>query len=150
MQIPEKLLDYLQPSLWSLDAAHLDSGKCLVQLLGDRSHFVHAAWEADLFAVVNNLSNRRDNSSSTAKTALCEVFYFIEVYFSFLCLKSKVFLGNIDQGTACDGWKDTVRLRCYNLAVFCYGDVYKRQPPVSSTLVRVLESRYMFSSNPFL
>ena len=106
MQIPEKLLDYLQPSLRCLDAAHLDSGKCLVQLLGDRSHFVHAAWEADLFAVVNNLSNRRDNSSSTAKTALCEVFYFIEVYFSFLCLKSKVFLGNIDQGTACDGWKD--------------------------------------------
>ena len=41
--------------------------------LGDRSHLVHAAWEADLFAVVHDLSNRRDNSSSTAKTALCEI-----------------------------------------------------------------------------
>ena len=78
MQIPEKLLDYLQPSLWSLDAAHLDSGKCLVQLLGDRSHFVHAAWEADLFAVVNNLSNRRDNCSSTAETTFLSLIHISE------------------------------------------------------------------------
>ena len=109
--------------------------------------FVHAAWEADLFAVVNDLSNRRDNSSSTAKTALCEVFYFIEVYFSFLCLKSKVILGNIDQGTACDGWKDTVRLRCYNLAVLCY-----EQEVCSACLLNLGTclgaSRYMFSSKP--
>mgnify|MGYP007079295275 CR=1 FL=1 len=116
----KKLLNNLEPSLWSLDASHLDSGKGLIQLLGDRSHLVHAAWEADLFAVVNDLSNRRDNSSSTAKTALCKIFHFVEVYFSFLSLKSKVLFRNVDQRTTCDGWKDTVRLRSNNLAVFCY------------------------------
>ena len=105
----KELFNNLQPSLWSLDASHLDSGKGFIQLLGDRSHLVHAAWEANLFAVVHDLSNRRDNSSSTAKTALCEILHFVEVYFSFLSLKSKVLFRNVDQRTTCDGWKDTVR-----------------------------------------
>ena len=47
--------------------------------LDNRTHLLHSAWEADLFAVVVDLSNWRDNSSSTAKTTLCEIFHFVEV-----------------------------------------------------------------------
>ena len=86
MQIPEKLLDYLQPSLWSLDAAHLDAGQCLIQLLCDRSHLGHAAREADLVAVVYDLADRGDNSSGTAETALSEIFYFCKRNRTLLCL----------------------------------------------------------------
>ena len=53
---------------------------------------VHAAREADLFAVIDDLSNRGDNSCCTAKTALCKVFYFVEVDLTLLNLESKVVL----------------------------------------------------------
>ena len=52
------LLYYLNPSLWSFDTAHLNACKCLIKLLGYRTHLCHSAWEADLLAVVNNLANR--------------------------------------------------------------------------------------------
>ena len=72
--------------------------------------------------MVVDLSDWRDNSSSTAKTALCEIFNFIEVDLTFLSFQTKVLFCNVDQGTTCDGMKDAVRFRCYNLAVFCYKD----------------------------
>ena len=72
--------------------------------------------------MVVDLSNWRDNSSSTAKTTLCEIFHFVEVDLTLLSFQSKVLFCNVDQGTTCDGWKDAVRLRCYNLAVFCNED----------------------------
>ena len=137
-----KLFDNFDPSFWSFDASHLDTCQCLVQFLGCRSHFFHSTWEIDFFVVVNDLANWRDNCSSSAKSAFCEVFDFIQIYFTFLNFESEIMFSNIDQGTTCDGWKDAVGLRCYNSAVFGYED------EVCSTLVLVAESRYMFSSYP--
>ena len=47
----------MDPALRSFDPAHLDTGQGLIQFLGDRSHLGHAAGQADLFAVVNDLTN---------------------------------------------------------------------------------------------
>ena len=80
------LFDHLDPAFRSLDAAHLDAGQRLIQLPGGRSHLGHAAREADLFAVIDDLSNRGDNGCCTAQTALCKVFYFIEVNLTLLNL----------------------------------------------------------------
>ena len=59
----------MDPALRSFDPAHLDTGQSLIQLLGDRSHLGHAAGQADLFAVVNDLTNRGDNCCGTAQTS---------------------------------------------------------------------------------
>lgn len=75
----QNLLNYLDPALRSLNAAHLDAGQCLIQLLRDRSHLGHAAREADLIAMIYDLADRRDDSCGTAKATLCEILYFIEV-----------------------------------------------------------------------
>mgnify|MGYP006986300181 FL=1 len=112
----------MDPSFRSFDASHLDTCQCVVQFLDNRAHLLHSAWEADFLAVIVDLSNWRDNSSSTAKTTLCEIFHFVEVDLTLLSFQSQVLFCNVDQGTTCDGWKDTVRLRCYNLAVFCNED----------------------------
>ena len=112
----------MDPSLRCFDASHLDTGQCVVQLLDDRTHLLHSAWEADFLAVIIDLSDRRDNCSSTAKTTLCKIFNLIEVDLTLFSFQSKVFLCNVDQRTTCDGRKDAVRLRCYNLAVFSNED----------------------------
>ena len=57
-----------------------------------RSHLVHAAREADLIAVIDDLADRRDDSCGTAKTTLCEILYFIEVNLAFLDFQSEVIL----------------------------------------------------------
>ena len=75
--------------------AHLDAGQCFVEFLGNRTHLLHSAGEADLFAVVIDLANRRDNSCGTAETALCEIFDFVEAYFTFLDLQSEVIFRNV-------------------------------------------------------
>ena len=72
--------------------------------------------------MIIDLSDRRDNCSSTAKTTLCKIFNFIEVDLTLFSFQSKVLLCNVDQRTTCDGRKDAVRLRCYNLAVFSNED----------------------------
>ena len=138
----------MDPSFRSFDASHLDTCQCVVQLLDNRTHFLHSAWEADFFAVVVDLSNWRDNSSSTAKTTLCEIFHFVEVDLTLLSFQSKVLFCNVDQGTTCDGWKDAVRLRCYNLAVFCNED--EVCTACLFNFCTGLGSRYIFSSNPCL
>ena len=71
----QNLLNYLDPALRSLNAAHLDAGQCLIQLLCDRSHLGHAAREADLIAMIHDLADRRDDSCGTAKATLCEILY---------------------------------------------------------------------------
>ena len=93
------LLYNFDPAFRSLNAAHLDAGECFVEFLGNRSHFLHSAGEADLFAVVVDLSNRRDNGCGTAETALCEIFDFVEAYFSFLNLKSEIIFRYSDKRT---------------------------------------------------
>ena len=143
------LFDHLDPAFWSFDPAHLDTCQCFIQLLGNRSHFFHSAWEADLFAMVYDLSYRRDHCSSTAKTTFCEIFHFIKVNLSFFCFQSKIMLCNIDQGTACDGRKNAVRLRSNYLSVFCDKDKVCSAGLLNLGTV-LLESRYIFSSNPCL
>ena len=78
----------MNPAFWSFDTAHLDSCQCLIQFLCNWSHLFHSTWEADFFTMVNDFTNRRNNSSCSAKTTLSEVFYFIEFNFSLLCLYS--------------------------------------------------------------
>ena len=107
----------MDPALRSFDPAHLDTGQSLIQFLGDRSHLGHAAGQADLFAVVNDLAYRGDHCCGTAQTSLCEVFYFIQVYFSLFYFQSQVFLGNIYLFLFFDGRKDTAGLGSYNLVI---------------------------------
>ena len=85
----------VNPALGTFDAAHLDSGKCIVKLLCDRSHLGHAAGETDFLTMINNLSNRRDNSCGTAKTTLCEVLNLFESNFTLFCFKSEIFFCNL-------------------------------------------------------
>ena len=122
LALHHKLFDNFDPSFRSFDASHLDSGKCLVKFLCCRSHFFHSTWEADFFAMVYDLSNRRDNCCSTAKSAFCEIFYFVQIYFTFFDFQSEIMFCNIYQRTACDGWKNTIGLRCYNGVVLCNKD----------------------------
>lgn len=60
------LFDNLDPSLGSFQSSHLDACECVIQLLGYRSHLFHACRQYDLFAVVYDLTHRRDNGSRTA------------------------------------------------------------------------------------
>ena len=113
------LLDHLDPALRSLNTTHLDTCQCLIQLLGDRSHLLHAAREADLLTMIIDLANRRDYCCSTAKTTLCEILNLIKIYFSLLNFKTKILLGYDQQGTTCDRRQDTVGLRCNDLIILC-------------------------------
>ncbi len=51
------LFDYVDPALRCFNAAHLDTGEGIIQLLGDGAHLLHAAGQADLLAMVNDLTN---------------------------------------------------------------------------------------------
>ena len=115
----QNLLNYLDPALRSLNAAHLDAGQCLIQLLRDRSHLGHAAREADLIAMIYDLADRRDDSCGTAKATLCEILYFIEVNLAFLDVQSEVILCYDEQRTTGDGRQDAVGLRGNDLIVLC-------------------------------
>ena len=97
----------MDPALRSFDPAHLDTGQSLIQFLGDRSHLGHAAGQADFFAVVNDLAYRGDHCCGTAQTSLCEVFYFIQVYFSlfYFCLLYTSHLNLI-----CRAWPDRMEI----------------------------------------
>ena len=52
------LFNNLDPSFRRFDFTHLDAGQRVVNLLGGRTHLLHSAWEADLFTVIYNLSDR--------------------------------------------------------------------------------------------
>ena len=114
----QSLFDYVDPALRSFDVTHLDAGQCLVEFLGNRTHLLHTAWEADFFAVVYDLSDWRDNCCSTAKSAFCKIFYFVQIYFTFFDFQSEIMFCNLQDRTACDRRKDAVGLRSYQLAVF--------------------------------
>ena len=66
----------MYPSFWSFDVSHLDSCKCITKFLCDRSHLIHAAWEADLFSVIYDLSNRRPYFKGGAKPITIRVSDF--------------------------------------------------------------------------
>src|SRR5699024_8140727 len=88
VQARKPLLDHLDPAFRRLDPSHLDAGQGIVQLLGNRSHSLHTAWEADVFSVVYDFSYRGDHSSSTAQTAFCKFRYFFKEDFSFFYFHS--------------------------------------------------------------
>lgn len=68
------LFNNLDPSFRRFDFTHLDAGQRVVNLLGGRTHLLHSAWEADLFTVIYNLSDRRDYGCRSAEAALGKVF----------------------------------------------------------------------------
>ena len=70
--------------------------------------------------MVYDLAYRRDHGSSTAQTAFCEFFYFIQINFSFLHFQTQISFCHMDQRTACDGRKDAVGFWCYNGIIFGY------------------------------
>src|SRR5699024_916414 len=86
-------------------------------LLSNKNHCLHTAWEADFFSVVYNLTYRRNNGGSSAQTAFCEFRYFFKEDFSFFYFHSQVFLSYIFQRTAGDRRQDTVGFWCYQLVV---------------------------------
>ena len=61
------------PSFRSFYLTHLDSGKSLIKLSCGRSHLFHTAWEADLFSVIINLTNRRNNCCRSTETTLRKI-----------------------------------------------------------------------------
>ena len=134
----------MNPAFWSFDTAHLDSCQCIIKFLCNRSHLIHTTWETDFFTMVNDFTNRRNNSSCSAKTTLSEVFYFIEFNFSLLCLYPKYsFATYIKERLVMDGrilsdFGVTTLLSLVTKMKFA--------PPVSSTFVRVAASKYIFSS----
>ena len=139
------LLNDLDPAFRSLDAAHLDAGEGLVELLGDGAHFRHAAGEADLFAVVHDLADGGDDGCGAAEAAFREIGDLVKVDLSLLGFQAKIFLGNIDEGAAGRMLPDLGVTTLLSLVTN-----RKLAPPVSSTLVRVAGSKYMFSSKPCL
>ena len=116
------LFDNLNPSFRSFDMTHLDAGKCIIQFLCNFTHFLHTAWEADLFAMIIDLSNRRNNSCGSTKSTLCKIFYFVKVYFSFFYFKTKDISCDCYERTSCDRRKNTAALWCNHFSIFCNKD----------------------------
>ena len=145
VSIPENiLLDNFDPSFRSFDPAHLDSGKGIVQLLSNRTHCFHTAWEADFFSVVYDLSYRRDNCGSSAQTAFCELWYFFKEDFSFFYFHSQIFSATYSRERRVIEGRMLLDFGVTSLLSFVIK--IKLAPPVSSTFVRVAASRYIFSS----
>ena len=142
-----ELLDYMNPSFWSLNPTLLNSGQCLVQFFSHWPHLAHSTWQADFFAMVYNFSHWGDDSGGTAKTALCKIFYLFKEDFTFFHFQAQIFFCYVDQRTAGDRWQNRIRFRGYDFVIFVTNR--KFAPPVSSTFVLVAESRYMFSSKPW-
>ena len=61
-----RLFDLVDPALGSFDPAHLDTRESIIELLCDGPHLVHTAREANLLAVVYDLSDRGDNCGCSA------------------------------------------------------------------------------------
>ena len=93
-----------------------------VERHGKLNSAVAAEVEQDNAVAVNDLAYRGDNCGSSTESAFCKIFDFIQIYLTFFNLESQIMFCNVDQRTTCDGRKDAVRLRCYNLAVFSNED----------------------------
>ena len=116
------LFNNLDPSFRRFDFTHLDAGQRVVNLLGGRTHLLHSAWEADLFTVIYNLSDRRDYGCRSAEAALGKVFNFIQEHFPLLSLHTQIFTGNVEDRAACDGWENAGGFWCDQFIVFCDKD----------------------------
>ena len=68
----------MDPALGRFDAAHLDAGQGIVKLLGDGTHFFHAAGQADLVSMVYDLSDGGDHCGSPAEAGLGKFFHFLK------------------------------------------------------------------------
>ena len=84
------------PALGRLDGSHLDAGQGIVELLGDRSHGLHAAGEANLSAVVNDFANRGDHGRGSAQAALCEVVKLRQLHRALGYFDAQVVLRHVD------------------------------------------------------
>ncbi len=84
---------------------------------GDRTHFFHAAREADLIAVIVDLADRRNNRRRTAQAAFSKVLDLIEINFTLFYLKAEIFLSNDHQGTSGDRRQNAVGFRGNDLVI---------------------------------
>ena len=139
-----RLFNDFDPAFGCLEASHLDTGQGLIQFLGDRSHLIHTAGHADLFAVVYDLAYRGDDSCGAAQSALSEIFDFLKVNRSLFNLKSQIFTCYVNQRTTGDRRQDAVRFRSDYLAVF--GNEQEVGSAGLLYLGSVAASRYIFSS----
>ena len=113
----------MDPSFGRFDASHLDACQRVVEFLDLRTHLLHAAREADLAAVIDDLADGRDNGCRAAEPGLFE----LRKLFS----ERRVMEGRME------GEPTVMNLLPLMKMMFA--------PPVSSTLVLVAESGYRFS-----
>ena len=111
------LYDFSDPALRRFNGSHLDTGKGFIELLGNRSHLVHSAWEADFLSMVHDLAHRGNDSGCSAKSALGKVLKLSQFNRSLSHLKAQIVLCHIDQGTPGDGWEDGIGLGGNHLIV---------------------------------
>ena len=102
--------------------AHLNARERIVQLSGDRSHVFHTAREDDLFSVIIDLSDRRDDGCRAAQSAFGKIAHFIEIYLAFFDFETEIILRHSHEGAAGDGRKNTVRFRRDDFIVLCDED----------------------------
>ena len=129
------LYDFADPSLRRFDGSHLNACKGIIQLLGNRSHGVHAAWEADFPSVVHNPAHRRDNGCCSAQSALCELIQFRKLHRPLGYLKAQIMLCHVHKGAPGNGWRMESDLGVTTSPSFVTNR--KLAPPVSSIYVLV-------------
>ena len=65
--------DSADPAFGPFNPAHLDTGQGIIQFLGNGPHFLHAAGETDLFAVIHDLAHRADHRRCAADLSLIHI-----------------------------------------------------------------------------
>ena len=103
----------MNPSLWSFNLTHLDTGEGLVELLHHGAH----SGVGVLLAVIHNLADGRDHRRGAAQAGFREIAQLLNAHHTLFHLQVQVVLGNLDQGTAGDGGQDGIGLGNHQLAV---------------------------------
>ncbi len=111
--------DLDDPAFRRLDAACLNTGQGIVQLLDDGADLLHAVGEEDLLAVVVDASKRGNNGCGAAQTRFFEDsgFNFSESDHALCDLEAQIVLRDIVDAAACDGGQDAVGCRDDQVAV---------------------------------
>ena len=108
----------MDPAFGAFDFAHLDATQGLVEFCQDRTHFIHAAGEADFFAVVDDFAYRADDGSCAAKAGFSKFADFREFNRTMFDFHAQHIRRNGDEGTAGNGRQDGVRFRRNQGTVF--------------------------------
>lgn len=92
-------LDLHDPAFRCFNSTQLDACECLSELSHNRTHLLHAGSELELLAVIVDGTERRDNSSCTAETTLCEctAHNFLKCNFTLIDLHAAIVFSNINE-----------------------------------------------------